>query len=97
MDDSGDQQQFITDDEAQVFIMALGKTRGAKGFTEEEASKIISWAEDIAFNKALFDNVLDGHMAVDVNDEGEVVFGITKQGSEVVEQIMLSEEQVKIH
>lgn len=76
---------MLTDEEREKLIVALGVSRGDKGFTEEEVERIISWAEETLLNSALLDNVLDGYVSVDVAQDGELMFGITNHGIERVE------------
>jgi hypothetical protein len=80
---------ILTDEQAEAFIMSLADARKERGFNEEEAKKVLSWATDKVIEQTLFVGVMQGDMYIDVNEEGEVVFGITDQGVQLARSLVL--------
>lgn len=79
---------ILSEEEVKTFIMALATHRGDKGFSEEEAAKIVDWASEASISQVLFLGVMTGDMFVDVNAEGEVAFGLTDEGRAKAERII---------
>ena len=84
VEEDGD-RDIISQEEREAIILALGEGRGDKGFSEEEALKAIAWAEDITISYALLQNVIGGLVSMDISEEGEFLFGITRSGISEVE------------
>lgn len=78
----------INDEQAAQLIMSLAESRGDEGFTEEEAQAVLDWANGAIINFALLNGVLDGDIFTDV-EEGEVVFGITEQGTDYAKSLSM--------
>lgn len=78
-------KSILDEEEIKTLIIALAESRGDDGFTEEEASVALAWAEETEIAYALLQNVLRGNIAIDVKNN-ECVFSITDSGREVVEQ-----------
>jgi len=55
-------------------LRTFAQTRGARGFTEGEALKVLKWASEIEFHNAFLELVKKGKTGVDVRNDGEVTF-----------------------
>ena len=69
--------------------MSLASVRKERGFTEDDAQKILEWATDRVIEHTLFIGIMNGDMYIDINAEGEVVFGITDQGAQLARSLVL--------
>lgn len=64
---------LFTETEAEALIMAFAEQRGGDGVTEEEAQRLIDWAEHVRIDVILLGMVLKGAIGIDIR-EGEIVF-----------------------
>ncbi len=65
----------VLDEKTKALVLfAFGQIRGARGFTEEEASKILDWAAQMEFQYAYLELVKKGLIAPDIRSDGEVTF-----------------------
>ncbi len=55
-------------------LRSFAQLRGARGFTKDEALKVLEWAGKMEFYIAYLDLVKAGKIGVDVRDDGEVTF-----------------------
>ena len=55
-------------------IRMFAHIRGARGFTEDEAKKILQWGDEMERQYALFELVKKGLIAPDIRSDGEVTF-----------------------
>ena len=79
-------ETLLTEKNVEILIMSLASSRGDNGFNEEEAMKVVSWAEEACVNMALLENVLNGDVRVDIRtSDGELIFNLTDKGIEQVE------------
>jgi DNA-binding response OmpR family regulator len=63
----------LSPDEAESLILAFLETRGGEIVTEDEAERVLDWAEHARLDVILLDMVLRGAIGIDVR-EGEIVF-----------------------
>jgi hypothetical protein len=75
--------EIITDAQAQAMISSLAMKRGKEGFTEQEAHKIVNWANEVLVFHEFFKLIVKGYIAIDVID-GEVCFSLTKAGNKAL-------------
>lgn len=71
---------FLTDEEIKVLTMRFATTRGDQGFTEHDLTRALDWAEDVRFAEALLEGVINGLLTIDVDEKGELRFGLTAAG-----------------
>lgn len=81
-------ETLISEKEAKTFLSSLNKHRGDKGFSQEEAEKVIAWATEASISHVLFEGVMTGDMFVDVADDGEVAFGLTEKGDQLARDLV---------
>jgi len=55
-------------------LRSFAQIRGARGFTEDEAIKVLDWATQMEFYISFLDLIKAGKIGVDVRDDGEVTF-----------------------
>ena len=53
-------------------LYAFEQVRGCRGFTENEALKVLNWASRIEFEHIFLDLIKEGKIGVDLRDDGEV-------------------------
>lgn len=70
----------LEEEEYEALIMSLAKHRNTQGFTDEEAVKIIRWAESQRIGNSLIELVCKEYIFIDLNSEEEPVFGVTEKG-----------------
>lgn len=63
----------LTEEEAEALLLAFMEERGGEGFTEEEAERILDWAEHARLDVILLQMVLKGVVGIDIKDD-EIVF-----------------------
>ena len=80
---------ILTDEQAEAFLQAFASVRKERGFDEGDARKILEWATEKVIEHTLFMGVMNGDMYIDINAEGEVVFGITDQGAQLARSLVL--------
>lgn len=73
-------ETILTDNEIDVLIYALGKSRGERGFSEKDIIILCDWATEIKVQAAAFQLISAGTVLVDVVD-GEVVFQTTNHAT----------------
>lgn len=67
--DMGDEKGvFEKKEDISTLILAFATARGEKGFSEEEAVKLIRWAEQAIVSYSLLTLVLDGYALIDDPD-----------------------------
>jgi hypothetical protein len=67
---------MVTLEETAVLISALLTARGKRGATEAEMQQVYDWAVDTRIDYAMLNLVLGGKAYVDINAEGELVYGL---------------------
>lgn len=70
---------ILTEEEVTLVVLNFATGRGDKGFTEEEAYKVASWANEAKVTAILFEMVLNEDVRIDLNDKEEVVFWRNKE------------------
>ncbi len=55
-------------------IRMFAHIRGARGFTEDEAIKVLQWADTMEYQYAFLELVKKGLIAPDIRSDGEVIF-----------------------
>ncbi len=64
---------MLLDDETLALVIhAFEQIRGARGFTEDEAIKVIKWAHEIKISYVYLTLIEKGEIGVDVRNDGEV-------------------------
>ncbi len=67
--------RMLLDDETLAYVLhAFEQIRGARGFTEDEALKVLRWAHEIKFGYICLTLIEKGEIGVDVRNDGEVTF-----------------------
>jgi len=51
----------------------LANRRGRAGFTEREITHLLDWGHEVRVAAVALQAVIDGHLGVDVRDDGEVL------------------------
>ena len=71
-------------------IRMFGQVRGARGFTEDEAIKVLQWADKIEKQYAYLELVKKGLIAPDIRSDGEVTLWpiphLTQQSDQSTEE-----------
>lgn len=65
---------ILTVEDWKALIMAIGRRRGGKGFSDDELEIIGDWALETKVNYAALQCVLDGRINLDVRGDGELLF-----------------------
>jgi hypothetical protein len=82
--------QVLTDNEIEILIIALAEYRQSKGdgtFSEEDAVKVIDWAQNVRLGATVLDLVLEGLALVNWDGaQNDVTFTISDEGREAVER-----------
>jgi len=65
---------ILTDRELRAVLLALAYGRGARGFDDEQAARVVEWAEAARIDNALLANVLSGAVTIDIRPSGELIF-----------------------
>lgn len=82
---SGDKKpQLFTDEEYQHFIISMARSRGDKGFHEEEVEELFRWLDLMRISNTLIDLVLKDVALIDWNGD-EPTFSISPLGRKVME------------
>lgn len=66
-------EALLSKDELEKLLVALGKTRGDRGFTEADAKIVQEWAVAARVAHNLLELALDGAISIDV-EAGQVTF-----------------------
>lgn len=77
--------KLLTDEQVQTLIASVAYRRGRDKFTEAEATRAIEWAESVLTSHGLLMAVLEGSLAVLVDEDGEATFTMTPKGEARVE------------
>lgn len=70
---------ILTQETIERLIMSLAESGGGL-IDEDDAVKIIRWAEEAEVNSMLLANVMDGYLDISV-EEGEIIFKITEKAA----------------
>jgi len=66
--------KFLTEQEVEILVLALAGGREGKTFTQEEAKKVIRWAEDIRIDMGILGSILNGDVLItEIPDDGPTV------------------------
>lgn len=79
---------LLEDEDVSKLLMSFNNTRKEAGFSEEEANLLINWAQEVVFNYTIYSLIIEGHVAVNIEDN-EPVFSLTDTGMEEVETKIL--------
>jgi len=74
------QDASLTEGELLVILRRLGASRGARGFSADEALAVVRWAEAARVEESMLRMVLDGTVGVDLHRSGEILF-VVKEGT----------------
>ena len=74
---------LINNEESMLLIMSLAVNRGEDGFSEDEAEKILQWANDAKLNFALLELALEGAVLVGCKGN-EVTFKGVPEGTDAL-------------
>lgn len=67
--------EFLDESEVDTLVMALATGVGRRGFTEDEASRLLEWANGVRLDQAILRVVLDGELVVSIDDgSGEFLY-----------------------
>jgi len=64
--------QILSDEEIKILIIQLQK--GQEEIIEEEVVKLLEWAEHTRISSTLLDILLDGHLIVKLDIDGQPIF-----------------------
>jgi len=82
-----EEERILSEDEVETLILSLASARGIEGFEEEEAFKLVKWAENIRIGEALLDLTLKGLTTADWDKEvDEPRFKATDLGREITQK-----------
>ena len=65
-------RMLLDDETLELVLRSFEQIRGARGFTEDEASKVLRWAHEIKFGYICLTLIEKGEIGVDVRNDGEV-------------------------
>ncbi len=65
--------RVISEAELVQLLRRFGQTRGRRGFTTKEATKVAGWGNEIRTMQGILDLILEGRVGIDVLD-GEILF-----------------------
>lgn len=68
-----EESKLLADEEIQTVITSLALSRGDDGFDEDEAVKVVRWAEMAVINQDLLGLILRGLVDINIIDD-ELVF-----------------------
>lgn len=84
----------LTGAEYSRLIISLADSRRGKGFTEQDAIKVIQWARQVRIDESLLNLVLQGAADIDWSDEDNAPeFKITDLGNKMVDEIEREERR----
>jgi len=69
-----DEYKLLTKEQYDTLIESFIESRGAEYVTLDETMKVVRWAEEAIINYELLQLLLKGLTAVDIRDDGELVF-----------------------
>ena len=72
-DDQALMAGLLTEQEMEQLISVIAEARGERGFTEQEAQDLITWARWVRFWHASLNLALKGEALLDIDAEGEAV------------------------
>jgi hypothetical protein len=81
----------LTPQEADALKLAFHRCRGNRPTTAAQLNTVLEWAKQTKTAFVALAAVLDGHLSVDLDDSGEVVFEVTPEGDEYLSEIGLPE------
>jgi len=74
------EMKFITEQETEILVLALAGGREGRTFTQEEAMKVIQWAENIRIDMGILETILNGDVLItEITDDGPTVT-LSKKG-----------------
>jgi len=65
---------LVTDGELLGILRSFGASRGARGFSTDDAMAVVRWAEAARVEESMLRMVLDGTVGVDVHEGGQILF-----------------------
>lgn len=87
---------LVSDDEIQSLILALAESRKDSVFTEQEAQRLVHWAESVRLESSLLDLVLEGKVLPHVAEGEDISFyrnekrtqsrGTNEQGTNILRE-----------
>ena len=81
---------MLDDNEVRILAMMFAAARGDRAFTEAEFEEVLEWANGVLIEYGTLQNVLAGHLTVELKD-GEPVFSMAKKGIAKVEAMGLDQ------
>ena len=73
---------ILSDIEVRKLIMSFARSRRDKGFSEEDAQKIVDWEEKCRIDQTTLEMVLDDQILVDYNGT-DIVFKKIEKNNDV--------------
>jgi hypothetical protein len=67
---------MLTNEQVRAILVSLARSRGNRGFTKEEAQKVVDWGNEADLIRATLKAVLNGEVWIDLDDKGEACFTI---------------------
>ena len=74
MNNLRDSRSLLDEETVKLILHSFEQIRGARGFTEDEASKVLDWAAKMEVQYAFLELVKKGLIAPDIRSDGEVIF-----------------------
>lgn len=74
---------IFSSDEYETILKNFAVTRGEKGFSEEEAMRIVRWAEQAQISSILLKYVMDEIVGINLGEDQEPTFILTDLGREI--------------
>jgi len=74
MNNLSDRQNLLSEETVDLILRSFEQIRGARGFTEDEGSKVLRWAHEIKMGYIFLTLIEKGEIGVDVRNDGEVIF-----------------------
>ena len=81
----------LTPQETDALKTAFERCRGNRPTTAGQWQTVLEWATQTKTAFVTYAAVLDGHLSVDVDETGEVVFEVTPEGSDMLSEAERSE------
>ena len=73
------QDASLTEGELLAILRSFGTSRGAGGFSTDEALAVVRWAEAARVEESMLRMVLDGTVSVDLHEGGEILFVVKER------------------
>ena len=67
---------LVTEGELLGILRSFGASRGARGFSTDDAMAVVRWAEAARVEESMLRMVLDGTVRVDLHEGGEILFAV---------------------